>query len=361
MVHTVSPPPRVRARIFIVEDEVIVARDIRQELIELGYEPAGHSTTAEECLLQLGTVKPDLIVMDIQLAGAMDGISAAQIARSEHDIPVVFLTAFAAEDVLARAKLTEPFGYILKPFSSRELRTVLEMALYKAQADRELKHYAELLQQMTQRVMRVQEEERKRVALELHDDLGQNLTSLKINLSMRNMSDEAGAAELDKRNMQLVNETIEKVRSLTFALRPAMLDVLGLPAAIEGMLEQRVKAGTTISFQNQVGQRRYAADMEICFFRVAQEAVTNIFRHAGACTATITLMQSGDMVTLQVSDDGNGFDNAAATARGQTGNSFGLMGMRERAAQIGAALDIASSPGAGCKLQLQWRVPQVIA
>lgn len=124
-----------KARILVVEDEMIVARDIAQQLVALGYQVVGHATRGQEAIDLAGALQPELVLMDIQLAGAMDGIAAAQAIRLQFSLPVVFITAFAADAVLARAKLTEPFGYILKPFSERELRTVLEMALYKHQAD----------------------------------------------------------------------------------------------------------------------------------------------------------------------------------------------------------------------------------
>jgi diguanylate cyclase (GGDEF)-like protein/PAS domain S-box-containing protein len=129
-----------KSKILIVEDETIVARDIQQQLLELGYDPVGHATSGESSILLAEQLSPDLVLMDIQLGGGgMDGIAAAHIIRTQLGLPVVFLTAFAADDILTRAKLTEPFGYILKPFSERELRTVVEMALYKSKTDNRLR------------------------------------------------------------------------------------------------------------------------------------------------------------------------------------------------------------------------------
>jgi PAS domain S-box-containing protein len=128
-----------KPRILVVEDEAIVARDLLQQLVELGYQAVGHVTRGEDAIEQAGLLRPDLVLMDIQLGEGMDGVCAAQAIRDRYALPVVFLTAFAADDTLARAKLTEPFGYILKPFSERELRTVLEMALYKHGAEARLR------------------------------------------------------------------------------------------------------------------------------------------------------------------------------------------------------------------------------
>jgi two-component system, sensor histidine kinase and response regulator len=125
-----------KPRILIVEDEAIVALDLQSQLVELGYEPVGHVTHGEQAIALAGELLPDLVLMDVQLAGDMDGISAARTIRAQFGLPVVFLTAYASGETLARAKLAEPLGYILKPFSERELNTVIEMALYKHRAER---------------------------------------------------------------------------------------------------------------------------------------------------------------------------------------------------------------------------------
>lgn len=127
-----------QARILVVEDEAIVARDIAAQLDMLGYAVVGRVARGEDAVTQALALRPDLVLMDIQLAGEMDGISAAQVLREQVPIPVVFLTAFASDETLQRAKRVQPYGYILKPFSERELRTVLEMALYKCEAEAKL-------------------------------------------------------------------------------------------------------------------------------------------------------------------------------------------------------------------------------
>ncbi|MBK5255609.1 MAG: response regulator [Vicinamibacteria bacterium] len=125
--------------ILIVEDEGIIARDIRQQLVGLGYDVVGDTPTGEEALVLTAELKPDLVLMDIHLGGKMDGIEAAQLVRKRFGTPVVFLTAFAGAETLERAKLTEPFGYIIKPFDERSLHTVIEMALYKHRAESHLR------------------------------------------------------------------------------------------------------------------------------------------------------------------------------------------------------------------------------
>lgn len=128
-----------KPRILVVEDEIIVAFDIGAQLVKLGYEQAGHATRGEEAIALCEEGRPDLVLMDIRLAGAMDGIAAAEAIRAKFSLPVVFLTAFAEDDTLVRARLAEPFGFIIKPFTERDLRTVLEMALYKHEAESRLR------------------------------------------------------------------------------------------------------------------------------------------------------------------------------------------------------------------------------
>ena len=141
-----------QARIMVVEDETIVARDIALQLTTLGYAPSGHARRGDEAVAMALELRPDLILMDIQLDGGMDGITAAGAIREKTMIPVVFLTAYATDETLDRAKKVQPYGYVLKPFSDRELRTVLEMALYKYTAERHLQEAAQHTQAILQNI-----------------------------------------------------------------------------------------------------------------------------------------------------------------------------------------------------------------
>lgn len=125
--------------ILIVEDEEIVAADLASKLSKLGYEISGTSPSGEEAITLARELRPDLVLMDIHLAGSMDGVEAAGRIHQELTIPVIFLTAHSDSATIQRAKLTEPFGYILKPFERQNLATSIEMALYKHQAERKLR------------------------------------------------------------------------------------------------------------------------------------------------------------------------------------------------------------------------------
>lgn len=126
------------ARILVVEDERIVAMSLRKQLQTLGYEVVGQVSSGEAAVENAGDKRPDLVLMDIKLEGSMDGVEAAAAIRGRFHLPVVYLTAYSNRDILDRAKVTEPFGYILKPYEDRELHVVIETALYKHRAERKL-------------------------------------------------------------------------------------------------------------------------------------------------------------------------------------------------------------------------------
>jgi PAS domain S-box-containing protein len=128
-----------RVRVLIVEDEIIVARDLQIQLTRLGYQVLGVASQADASIQLARRHKPDLVLMDIRLQGEVDGIEAADVIQRDLLIPVIFLTAHADEQTIQRAQRTSPFGYVLKPFEERELRTAIEMALYKHASETRLR------------------------------------------------------------------------------------------------------------------------------------------------------------------------------------------------------------------------------
>jgi PAS domain S-box-containing protein len=128
-----------RPKILVVEDEAITALDIRSRLERSGYAVAAIASSAEQAITQMPKSQPDLVLMDIQLQGEMDGIQAAETILARFGTPVIYLTAYADRETLERAKLTEPYGYLLKPFEEKEIHTTIEMALYKHQMERKVR------------------------------------------------------------------------------------------------------------------------------------------------------------------------------------------------------------------------------
>lgn len=132
-------------RILVVEDESIVSKDIQISLKRLGYEICGSASTGEEAVEIVQEEQPDLILMDIMLKGKLNGIETAHLIRESIDVPIIYLTAYADESTLSKAKITEPYGYIIKPFQEIDLHTSIEMALYKHNKEVEKKKEVEML------------------------------------------------------------------------------------------------------------------------------------------------------------------------------------------------------------------------
>ncbi|MDG1428393.1 MAG: response regulator [Crocinitomicaceae bacterium] len=134
-----------KINVLVVEDESIVSKDIQHSLKKLGYNIVGSSATAEKAIELAKSEHPDVVLMDIMLKGEMNGIEAADEIRKSCAIPVIFLTAYADESTLSKAKVTEPYGYILKPFKEIDLHTTIEMAIYKHGREQEIVKQRDLL------------------------------------------------------------------------------------------------------------------------------------------------------------------------------------------------------------------------
>ncbi len=128
-----------KARILIVEDERLVAEDLQLSLQDMGYIVTSVASSGEMAIKKAEETKPDLVLMDIVLKGKMDGIEAANQIRSRYDIPIVYITAYSDETTLERAKITEPYGYIVKPFKERNLQITIEISIYKHKMEKRLK------------------------------------------------------------------------------------------------------------------------------------------------------------------------------------------------------------------------------
>jgi two-component system sensor histidine kinase UhpB len=194
--------------------------------------------------------------------------------------------------------------------------------------------------------LRAQEEERARVARDLHDEVNQSLTGLLLRLEAVR---EAAPPELEPELAEtrtLANQAMRELLSLARQLRPTALDDLGLAAAIAGQVEQLERSGLIAELATEGDFSDLDDDVQLVVYRVAQESLTNAARHSEAQRIAVTLRRSGDAVELEVADDGHGF------AFEQSERGLGIGGMRERALLIGAELTIESRPGHGTTVRL---------
>jgi two-component system, NarL family, sensor kinase len=205
------------------------------------------------------------------------------------------------------------------------------------------------LRALAREVVQSQEDERARLARELHDGVSQALVATKLLIESA-QSEPAGAERLQALALKRLNSTLAEVRHLSHALRPALLDTLGLPAALQHLAgEFDAAGGTRFTARIEGAEVELPEAVKTALFRIAQEALSNAARHAQATAVAVTLRFEPDGgVTLEVRDDGRGFDAEAAQAVADQG--LGLRSMRERAAALGARLELASAPGRGSRL-----------
>jgi two-component system sensor histidine kinase UhpB len=232
----------------------------------------------------------------------------------------------------------------------------LEMKVQERTA--ELKSANRSLRELSGRLMHVQEEERSRLARDLHDEIGQLLTALKIDLQQLRHG-ELGPGRFGSLtdSLTLVDRLLTQVRNLALDLRPSLLDDLGLVAALRWYANRQAERnGWELSLVVEGIAGRIPVPIEIACFRIAQEALTNVATHASARIIGLTLNRRDQEVTLVIRDDGIGFDVASAQQRAQVGQSIGLLGMEERVRLAGGRLLISSAPGQGCRLELRFPI-----
>jgi signal transduction histidine kinase len=232
------------------------------------------------------------------------------------------------------------------------LGTAIEQAKLYQRLSEAKKRYQTLLRQM----ITIQEEERKRIARDLHDETSQQLTALTLNLQalieMMEMEDTKNSdiKGMLKRTHQIAVQAHTEVSRLIRELRPTLLDTLGLPAAIRNLAESNLASkGIHVSTEFKGMEQRLSPETELTLFRVAQEAISNIVRHAEAKKVMIRLEYNSNECILSIEDDGKGFNVSEITRIEKDGRGAGLFGVRERTSAVGGKAYIESQPGKGTK------------
>jgi two-component system sensor histidine kinase UhpB len=468
-----------KSKILIVEDEIIIAKNIKKRLESINYDIVDIVFSGEEAIQTSAELSPDLVLMDIGLPGKMDGITTAKHIRDKYDIPIVFLTAYSDEHTIQRAKFTEPYGYLIKPFEEKELHSAIQIALYKDHLLKKLKEHEKQLRNLfnssheailttkfdseiisanpasmrlfgcgneiellgkklssmlddpnswnlildqlskagsiqnyegrlrkqdgsgyilyvlgsaiikkdgiednerielffadiTDRkitemklkksqdelrslsayLQTVREEERKFISREIHDDLGQSLTALKMDISwLKNNINNIDEKIFNKLNSvnQLIDTTIKSVQKISAQLRPGLLDDLGLVAAIEWQaseFEKRYGINIQLKIIEDIDP---GSEVSTAIFRIFQEALTNVARHAKAKNVVTDLKLMDNLLVFTVKDNGIGISEE----KSHNSKSLGLIGMQERIRTIGGTFCISGVIGKGTTLKIE--------
>jgi signal transduction histidine kinase len=337
--------------ILMLEDDAADAELTKYALQKGGFGSSlTRVETRDEYIQELEHHPPALILSDYSLP-EFNGQDALNIALEKcPETPFIFVTGTMGEEVAIETLKSGATDYVLKTRLSR-LMPAVQRALREAQDRAERRHAEEQLRESHQQLralsvylQSVREEERTRIAREVHDELGQALTSCKLDVSwiasklpkeLKPLQDKARALTAH------IDATIQTVRRISSELRPGVLDHLGLAAALEWQAtEFQNRTGIKCDVQTNVQEAMLEQNLSTTLFRIFQETLTNVIRHAGATLVTVQLQQVHGRITLEVSDNGRGISKDEISNT----KSMGLLGMRERAALLGGVFKISRVP-----------------
>jgi signal transduction histidine kinase len=359
-----SKAPAKRLRILLVEDSEPDIELVHQTLLDSGLSISLVTVdTRDEFEAELRRQKPNIILSDYWLP-TFDGGMALDIAKEiAPEVPFIVVTGGLGEEVVIEMLKQGATDYVLKtrlarlvPAVNRALRETDERR-ERQEAEEKLLRSNGQLRALTGHLQFVREEERTRIAREVHDELGQALTGLKLDLSIlagRPVSDRVLKRRVKEMEAQ-VDATILTVRRIATELRPGVLDSLGLAAAIEWQAMDFQKAtGIRCQVSIHVMESIWDREFSTVCFRIFQETLTNIIRHANATQVEVVLTQADKELILMVSDNGRGIsDRDVAHAR-----SIGITGMRERVAQVGGEVSFLGVPNKGTTVTMRVPIPE---
>ncbi|MBE0546013.1 MAG: response regulator [Verrucomicrobia bacterium] len=305
---------------------------------------------------------PDLILSDFSLP-TLDGYTALGIAQKKcPDVPFIFVSGTLGEETAIETLKKGATDYVLKAHLSRLVPSV-QRALREAKertgrrrAQEQLRRSHKQLRTLSVHLQQVREAEQIRIAREVHDELGQSLTGLKLQLIWlaSRLPRQSKLLHAKARSMAMnIDETIVAVRRIATELRPGVLDTAGLLAALEWQANQfQTQTGIVCEVKAGMKETHWDQDLNTAFFRIFQEALTNIIRHAKATKVEVRLAEAGGQVVLEVTDNGRGISKVEI----HNTRSIGLLGIRERAVLLGGTLRIKGVRGKGTTLTA--RIPK---
>jgi len=350
-----------RGEVLVVEDTVASRQLLSDLLTGAGY-TARLAQDGPMAIRSAQASPPDLILLDVRMPG-MDGYEVCRRLKTDRrtqEVPIIFLSALRETEDKVRAFSLGAVDYIAKPYQPDEVlarvQTHVELGRLRGELERRVEERTAQLQESQGRLRElaeflqtVREDERTRIARELHDELGQSLTALRIDLNwLLNRIEQANPATRERLQsaLGLVERTVDAVRRISEDLRPRMLDDLGLAAAVEYHVAQFAeRSGIPCSLSMNREEFDIDSRSATAVFRMVQETLTNVARHAGATNVAVRIEQSAEGMHLAVRDDGRGF--VEETGR----KTFGLIGMRERIAALGGRLEIDSVPDQGTAIE----------
>lgn len=349
-------------RILMIEDDTADAELVKFALREAGLPfDLRCVDNRADFLEELERGKPDIVFSDY-VARSFDGLTALRLTRQRWpELPFIFIIGTLSEERAIETLKNGATDYVLKTRLSRLVPAVhrakreAEERAERRRAEEQLRESHEQLRALSIYLQHAREEERTRIAREVHDELGQKLTGLRFdlgNLRLRLPRDQRHAQGAIQGMLAHIDNLIQAVRRISTELRPSVLDDLGLAAALEWQTHEfQSRTGLQCRIALKVRQPVNDQELNTAFFRIFQETLTNVMRHAHATKVEVRLAEDGGRLVLEVKDNGRGItESQMASSR-----SIGLLGMRERAALLGGELHIRGAPGKGTAVTV--RIP----
>lgn len=344
-------------RVLIIEDSEDDALLLVRQLKRDGYDLLSERVdSAEDFEAAVQKQSWDIIISDYVLP-ELSGLEVLKwLQQKRLDIPCIIMSGRITDETAVAAMKAGARDYVMKdnlkrigPAIEREMAEA-EVRKSRSKAEEELDQTYDKLRAMAHRVVELQEEERRYIARELHDEIGQSLTGLKLLISQATRSTQAASVEILKEAQSVVTELIQQVREMSLKLRPSMLDDLGLLPTLLWYFERyTLQTRIKINFEHSGLQRHFQPDINTGVYRIVQEALTNVARYAEVHSVDVCIQADNRNISLVVQDRGTGFDVSKLGAKA----SAGLSGMRERAQLLGGSIKINASPGNGTRLSAQ--------
>ena len=333
-------------RLLLVEDNSADAELCVHELKAAGYEvTADVVETADDFIERLRTQPYDIVISDYNLPN-WTGMEALERLREEGiGIPFILLTGTLGEERAVECIKNGASDYVLKDRRAR-LSVAVERSLEEAALRARKTQDERSLRLLSGRLLQLQDEERRRMARELHDTTAQNLAALAMNLEMLKESTatlDANLAEQLSESCSLAEQCTQELRTFSYLLHPPLLDEAGLASAVRWFAEGFTKrSGVQVDLNVSPNVGRLPGEAEMALFRILQESLANIHRHSGSPTGKISITQDATKITLEVSDQGRGMLEETLKGEEVMSLGVGIMGMRERMKQLGGTLDLRS-------------------
>jgi len=350
----------VKINLLLIEDSASDMILITEYLKADGFEVNCEMICSEEDLKrELVHNAWDVVVCDHFMPGFSSSRALEVLQESGVEIPLLVVSGMIDEKIAIDSLKAGAFDYVMKdnlarlPSAIQNAMTAYDLVRKQKVANRELEASRRLLRRLAAHLQNAREEERERFARDLHDDLGSGMAALKIDLKwlIKRLGGKDPEADEKLSGMtRLIDGAIASVRQVITEMRPSMIDDLGLMATIEWQLDEFGKRNHVkveldrncddFSFENK--------DYDISIFRIFQEALNNIAKHAEASKVIVTVMDEGEAFIVEISDDGRGFDMNTRSNK----DSFGIISMSERVLVMDGEIDVVSTPGNGTLVKL---------